>query len=264
MVPGFCAETGLQLNRSQLQAKMSRFFSLVIIGLVMVSIFAVLFITQRQAMDKAIQGEGNGTFYEMKREKAAVTAAFTQAYGGPSKPLEHGANGETTGVSGPQRKNPLEEVIEDWVRAIKNLPTSVGHRTRPPPRLAPPGIYSTLLYLSVTSPSGITGLRAGTLVACVKDNGGMLLVTTGDLEFEAKRQYLTNDLDIADLASTNDAQAQQAVASSIAQQHTMDRARRDKENAALDQAQQEIAARRAAEPEASVYSNPLDRGAYEP
>jgi hypothetical protein len=71
MVPGFCAETGLQLNRSQLQAKMSRFFSLVIIGLVMVSIFAVLFITQRQAMDKAIQGEGNGTFYEMKRGKSS-------------------------------------------------------------------------------------------------------------------------------------------------------------------------------------------------
>jgi len=39
-----------------------------------------------------------------------------------------------------------------------------------------------------------------------------------NLEFEAKRQYLTNDLDVADLAVTNDAEAQQAVASYIAKQ----------------------------------------------
>jgi hypothetical protein len=39
-----------------------------------------------------------------------------------------------------------------------------------------------------------------------------------NLEFEAKRQYLTNDLNVADLAARNDAEAQQAVASYIAQQ----------------------------------------------
>ncbi len=85
----------------------------------------------------------------------------------------------------------------------------------------------------------------------------------GNLEFEAKRQYLTNNLDIADLASRNDADAQQAVASSIAQQQAMDQARKDKENAAFDQRQQEIATQRAAAEAAWGYSNPLDRGAYD-
>ena len=46
----------------------------------------------------------------------------------------------------------------------------------------------------------------------------MLLVKVENLEFEAKRQYLTNDLDVVDLAVRNDAEAQQAVASYIAQQ----------------------------------------------
>jgi len=241
-----------------------RIFSVAIIGLVTVSILGVLFIAQRQAMDKATQGEGNGIFDHRKRETTAVRAAGAELFGGDLKPLEHGAYGETTGASGPPRKNPLKEVIEDCARAIRNLPTSISHQTRPHPRLVPDGIYFTLLYLSVPSPSGITGLRAGTLVACVKDNGDVLLVTTGDLEFEAKRQYLTNDLDIADLASGNDAQAQQAVASSIAQQYAMHQARRDEENAAFEQRQREIAAERAvAAAEAPGYSNPLDRGPYD-
>jgi hypothetical protein len=46
----------------------------------------------------------------------------------------------------------------------------------------------------------------------------VLLVREDNLEFEAKRQYLTNNLDVADLAVRNDAQAQQAVAAYIAQQ----------------------------------------------
>jgi len=46
----------------------------------------------------------------------------------------------------------------------------------------------------------------------------VFLVKAGDLEFEAKRQYLTDDLDIVDLAIRNDAEAQQTVASYIAQQ----------------------------------------------
>jgi glucokinase len=62
------------------------------------------------------------------------------------------------------------------------------------------------------------GVEPGTRVVCVKDEGPVLLVKMDNLEFEAKRQYLTNDLDVADLAVRNDAEAQQAVASYIAQQ----------------------------------------------
>jgi hypothetical protein len=89
---------------------------------------------------------------------------------------------------------------------------------RPHPRLAPPGVYFTLTHLSVRSGSSITGVEPGTRVICVKDEGPVLLVREDNLEFEAKRQYLTNNLDVADLAVRNDAEAQQAVASYIAQQ----------------------------------------------
>ena len=94
---------------------------------------------------------------------------------------------------------------------------------RPFPSAAscPPGVYFTLTYFSVRNPSGITGLEAGSRVICVKDEGPVLLVKAGNVEFEAKRQYLTNDLDVADLAVRNDAEAQQAVASYIAKQQRL-------------------------------------------
>jgi hypothetical protein len=89
---------------------------------------------------------------------------------------------------------------------------------RPHPRLAPPGVYFALIHLSVRSGAGLTGVEPGTRVVCVKDEGPVLLVKVENLEFEAKRQYLTNDLDVADLAVRNDAEAQEAVASYITQQ----------------------------------------------
>jgi hypothetical protein len=89
---------------------------------------------------------------------------------------------------------------------------------RPQPRRAPPGVYFTLIHIPVRSGSALTGVEPGTRVVCVKDEGPVLLVKVDNLEFEAKRQYLTNDLNVADLAVRNDAEAQQAVASYIAQQ----------------------------------------------
>jgi len=86
------------------------------------------------------------------------------------------------------------------------------------PRPAPPGVYFTLIHLTVRSGSTLTGVEPGTRVVCVKDEGPLLLVKVDNLEFEAKRQNLTNDLNVADLAARNDAEAQQAVASYIAQQ----------------------------------------------
>jgi len=70
----------------------------------------------------------------------------------------------------------------------------------------------------VRSGFGLAGVEPGTRVVCVRDEGAVLLVQVENLEFEAKRQYLTNDLDVADLAVRNDAEAQEAVASYIAQQ----------------------------------------------
>jgi len=70
----------------------------------------------------------------------------------------------------------------------------------------------------VRSTAGLTGVEPGTQVVCVKDEGPVLLVKMENLEFEAKRQYLTSDLDVADLAVRDDPEAQQAVAPYIAQQ----------------------------------------------
>ena len=62
------------------------------------------------------------------------------------------------------------------------------------PRRAPPGVYFTLIHLPVRSGSTLTGVEPGTRVVCVKDEGPVVLVKVDNLEFEAKRQYLTNDL----------------------------------------------------------------------
>jgi len=231
--------------------------------LVACGIFMVLGTMDRGSWDRALQDEsGNGVFHKMKRDTVAIKTMAAEQTNDPTW-LDHQGDSEKTSVSGsPGKNNRLQKVIEDSVDAVKNLPTRVGHRIRP--NLAPSGVYFTLAYLSVPSPFGVTGLTPGTRVVCVKDEGAVLLVKMGNLEFEVKRQYLTNDLDVADLAFKNDVQAQQAVKSAIAEQQAMDQARRDKENAAFDQEQRELEVKRAvaAASQAAAYSNPLDRGAY--
>jgi len=172
----------------------------------------VLSLMQRQATDELVQAEGNAGVHEKKQEIAAAEAFARETLGGPNA-VKH-----PTGVSGPSWVGRLQNVIEGCERAIRNLPTSLGHLTRHHRRLALPGVYFTLAYQSVRTRSGITGVDAGTQVVCVRDEGPVVIVKAGNLEFEAKRQYLTNDLDVADLAARNDPESQQAIASYIAQQ----------------------------------------------
>lgn len=180
-----------------------------VMALIALGIFAALALMQRQETDKLAQ-DPNGVLQEKNREIASAEAFAREASNEPN-PVK-----EPTGpVSQHSWVNRLQNVIENCERAIKNLPTSLGPRHHP--RLAPPGVYFTLTYLSVRNPSGITGLEPGTRVVCVKDKGAVLLVKAGNLEVEAKRQYLTNDLDVADLAVRDDAEARQAIASYIAQ-----------------------------------------------
>jgi hypothetical protein len=182
--------------------------SIGVIVLVALGIFAVLSLMQRQSTGKMIQEDATGFFREKQQEAALANTIAREAFN-ESNPVK-----TPTGVSGPSWLDSIQNAIEDCVRAIKNLPTSLSHRARP----APPGVYFTLIYFSVPTRSGITGLSAGTQVVCVKDEGPVLLVKAGKVEFEAQRQYLTNDFDVADLALRNDAEAQQALASYIAQQ----------------------------------------------
>jgi hypothetical protein len=128
--------------------------------------------------------------------------------------------GNTAETSTPSWRERVQSLIDASVRSIKR----VGHRRR----LAPAHVFFTLKYISARNSYTITGVEAGTRVLCVKDWGPVLLVRAGDLEFEAKRQYLTNDLDVADLAVRNDAEAQQAVESYIARQEQAIEQRNDK------------------------------------
>jgi hypothetical protein len=85
-------------------------------------------------------------------------------------------------------------------------------------RLAPPGIYFATEYMSVHTPGGITGIPPGTRLELVQDMGEVARVKTGQVQFDAKKYQLTNDLDTAAEVSSQDAaqQAQIAVGSSRA------------------------------------------------
>jgi len=232
-----------------------------VIALVACGIFVALSNMQHGSMDKLLQ-EGNGSIHEKKRETATLNAKLGEALDQPN-PLDLRAHDETTAVSGPSWSDQLGKVIDGSASTIKNLTTSIGHRS-PGPRLAPPGVYFTLVPLSVHIPSGITGLSAGTRLVCLKDEGAVLLVKTGNLRFEVKRSFLTKNLDLADRASSNDAEAQQAVAQAIAEQEAADQANRQEKNAAFSQERKAVEARRAAEAEASRYDNPLQHRPYDP
>jgi len=187
-----------------------------VIVLVAFGIFAVLSLMQRESTNKLIQADASGFFQEKKQEAELARRSNPEPIS--QRPV----------VSGPSWLDPIQNAIEDCWRAIK----SIGHRNRPQPppqpRLAPPGVYFTLTYLSVRNRSGITNLYPGTRVICVKDEGPVLLVKEGKIEFEAERQYFTNDLAVAGLAVKNDAEAQQQVASYIAQQQQAIEQRDDK------------------------------------
>ena len=196
-----------------------------VIGIVLATSFGIIWCVQIWSAGRwntELQYEeksGNfGSYYEQKRNRADALAFVHEAFKDDSPtPVV-----QTPVVSGSSWEDRLGKRIDHWMRAIK----SIGHRSR----LAPPGVYFTLTYISVRNPSGITGVSPGTQVVCVKGEGPMPIVKAGNLEFEAQRQYLTNDVDIAELAVRGDTEAQQAVASYIAKQQQAIDQRNDKRN----------------------------------
>jgi hypothetical protein len=179
-----------------------------VIGIILAVAFAIVWCFQIWSAGQwktTLQGEGSGNFYEQRDRRAGAQAFVREAFGDSPTPAD-----QATDMSGLPWEDRLGKIIDHWVRVIK----STGHGSR----RAPSGVYFTLTYFSVRNGSGLTGVNAGTQVVCVKDEGPVLRVKTGNLEFEAKRQYLTNDLDVADLAVRDDAEAQQALALYIAQQ----------------------------------------------
>ena len=66
----------------------------------------------------------------------------------------------------------------------------------PATKLAPDGVFYVTQDFSVATDDGIRGIRVGTKVTLVEDRGAILRVSDGQQEFDAKRELLTNDLDL--------------------------------------------------------------------
>ncbi len=64
----------------------------------------------------------------------------------------------------------------------------------PEKRLAPEGVFYFVKAFSLTTDSGIRGVRLGTPVRLIKDAGTTMRVTDGRDEFDVQKDYLTNDL----------------------------------------------------------------------
>lgn len=83
------------------------------------------------------------------------------------------------------------------VQASENTTVEPSAPMPPAKRLAPEGVYYVIQAFSVTSETGIKGVPLGTKLTLIKDMGDSLRVTDGRSEFDARREFITNDLDIA-------------------------------------------------------------------
>jgi hypothetical protein len=192
---------------------------ILVLGIILGVAFAMVWYFQIWSAGRwktTLKEEGNGVFYASRQHHADAEAFAREAENDDPNTANPSTDVASSGSSssGSSWVDRLENLVSKYMRAIKGAGHQVGHQ----PRLAPPGVYFTLTYLSVRTRSGITGLGAGTQVVRVKDEGPVVLVKFGNVEFDVKRQYLTNDLDVADIAARNDAEAQQAVAAYMAEQ----------------------------------------------
>ena len=129
----------------------------------------------------------------------------------------------------------------------------------PEPRLAPPGTFFLTHYVSAQTPTGVVGLVPGQEVTLVngKASPGSRLVTDGVRQFEVSAAYLTDNLDVADRARSNDRTRQQSAASTLeAEKLAAARAKRKLELEMAKKAEQDIALLRAAPPPSSVLDPP--------
>ena len=97
---------------------------------------------------------------------------------------------------------------------------SVSVSQAPEKNFAPDGVFFVMQQTSITTESGIVGVRPGTQVKLVKDNGASLRVSDGKQEFDVARASVTNDLEVVGRFHKAQAQQQAALAqarSSMAQ-----------------------------------------------
>jgi hypothetical protein len=113
----------------------------------------------------------------------------------------------------------------------------------------------------MTTASGVVGLRPGTAVRIVEDRGATMVVSDGAAGIELQANTLTNDMDYALSLAKRDAQIQQELASTLAQQQAAARASQERQEIEYSQRQRELLA---TDPVATWRpDNKLDRGAYD-
>lgn len=123
-----------------------------------------------------------------------------------AKTEEPAPNLQKVPTPAPAPESPKVEPEKPKVQAELPMPVA------PVKRLAPEGVFYAIQAFSISTEDGIRGIRAGTPVRLIKDGGATLRVTDGKQEFDAKREHLTNDLDVAAQASGQQASQQAAIA----------------------------------------------------
>jgi prefoldin subunit 5 len=133
-----------------------------------------------------------------------LMVACLALYGGYSlwqqKQIKPSTTSELAGNEPAPQPSPTS-VAAPAVKPKESLPATTASSTPPVPaaptkRLAPEGIYYVIQPFSVTTDDGVMAVKVGTGVRLVQETGDAMKVTDGKKEFVAKRQQLSNDLDL--------------------------------------------------------------------
>ena len=131
---------------------------------------------------------------------------------------------------------------------VAAVPIPEVPKLEPPPpmpvvpvkRLAPEGIYYVMQAFSMTTDSGVKGVPLGTKVTLIKDTGTVLRVTDGRHEFDARPEFLTNDLDVAAEGAAQKASQQAATAEWHRKQQTLAAANKERNADAFAATEQRV------------------------
>jgi len=106
------------------------------------------------------------------------------------------------------KKEEVVVVQEPEPTPVPATPTPPPAATPTPRPLAPPGTFYVIKYFTVESDGGLSGIKPGTKVKLIKDGNEVVRVSDGAIEFDARKEYLTNDLETASLVARHDINSQ--------------------------------------------------------
>ena len=150
-----------------------------VILLVIFGIFVMLAISQRESMDNLIKEDSTGFWLEKKKNGEAARGDKPEKIFPP--PVV---------VRGPSWLDPIQNAAEDCWRAIKNLPTSLGHRVhlqRPaaakdiagPVPVLTPTTFQEGQFVTLVSPVSIQTAQRKTINLHAGSNVALLAIENG-------------------------------------------------------------------------------------